>query len=482
MSVTLSAPYGYKAGDLVFNDNFSGTSLSANSWLPYITSARAGGTPWNANGSGGSGIGSVYDADYDLPQEVWTDNGLTLNAERQSVAGVDNLRWVTFPVTAGVVSSYGKMEFDGGYLQISMKAPAGDGAWPTLMLLPGSGARSGDDEEIDIQEGGMTGSGDPNQVFAYHIHTPDHVYGGQVNTGVDLTQGYNTYAINWIPGQSITWYLNGQAIAEITSAEAPIPDEPMELVMANQVADSAASAWHTVLDGSTPASMQMDIADVQLYQAPGAARSILGANVGGSRTASLAPVPPTVAVADRTLSVTEGGGTVALGISVTAPAASTSTLVTIEGLPAYETVTDALDHKTFAGDKITLTKAQVDSGLTLTSSYRGDAKPTALLTIYATDTIAGVQSRSATQTLIVVDPPASKPAPSADALAKLIAPPSTGGESAASSRASLAVALDPGSRLAAALTSPVDAATTYTGAPRAFDGGPESVALVAPRG
>jgi beta-glucanase (GH16 family) len=38
------------------------------------------------------------------------------------------------------VSSYGGLEFDGGYLQISMKAPSGEGAWPALWLLPGQGA------------------------------------------------------------------------------------------------------------------------------------------------------------------------------------------------------------------------------------------------------------------------------------------------------------------------------------------------------
>ena len=40
-------------------------------------------------------------------------------------------------------------------------------------------------------------------------------------TGVDLTAGYHTYGLAWDPGQSLTWYLDGKEIAEITSAEAP---------------------------------------------------------------------------------------------------------------------------------------------------------------------------------------------------------------------------------------------------------------------
>jgi beta-glucanase (GH16 family) len=64
-----------------------------------------------------------------------------LTAVQQSINGV-NQGGVsqTYPVTSGTVSSYGNFEFDGGYLQISMQAPSGDGVWPALWLLPGQGA------------------------------------------------------------------------------------------------------------------------------------------------------------------------------------------------------------------------------------------------------------------------------------------------------------------------------------------------------
>ena len=57
-----------------------------------------------------------------MPNEVAVDNGLTLNAAQQSVEGANNVNGQvvpqTFPVTARVVDTYGKVEFDGGYLQI----------------------------------------------------------------------------------------------------------------------------------------------------------------------------------------------------------------------------------------------------------------------------------------------------------------------------------------------------------------------------
>jgi len=91
---------------------------------------------------------------------------------------------------------------------------------------------------------------------------------------------------------------------------------------------------------------------------------------------------------------------------VTTPNPGDSVTVHISGLPRYETITDNLDHKTFRGNSITLTAAEVNSGLTLDSHYRGHGQPTATLTITATDT-TGTPITSAPQTITVKDPPAA---------------------------------------------------------------------------
>jgi cysteinyl-tRNA synthetase, unknown class len=122
---------------------------------------------------------------------------------------------------------------------------------------------------------------------------------------------------------------------------------------------------------------------------------------------SITPTPPTLTIANSTLSVTGRGGTVGLGISVTAPASSTATTVKIQGLPSYERITDNYDGKIFKGASITLSEAEVDSGLTLTSRYKGSGHPSATLTVTASDTIGGVTSVSAPRTLTVNDPPPS---------------------------------------------------------------------------
>ena len=561
--MALSPPAGYTSSDLVFQDDFSGTTLDS-TWHPYITSNAANGAPWNSNGAGGSGGGNhvrcrIRHAEPGVREQRNAGYHARL---KKSIAGDVQGSAVTFPVTSGGVSSYGNFEFTGGYLQISMKAPSGDGAWPGLWLLPGKGAgSSGDNFEIDMQEGGYTGSGPANQAFAAHLHTASGTFGKQVDSGIDLTAGFNTYGIDWVPGKSITWYLNGKQMAQVTSAQMPIPTEPMELIMDSQVANSNAAGWHTAFDSSSPASTQMQINGVQLYQSPGSGDTVTGANVSATdasgnhptavttppvttppaiqpavtqataspgsgvehvgdtvaltlgfneavtvtgkptltlndgstatyvsgsgtnalifdttvastntATSALAvtavnlasgasikdasglsanlsgaaktfsglqidptpvttppvttppvttppvttppvasdPTAPVLSVADHSLSVHGHGGTVGLGLNVKSSDPNDAVSVKIKGLPRYETITDNLDHHTFRGKDITLTAAEVDSGLTLHSYYWGSGQPVATLAATATakDPTTGAVTTSAAQTITVTDPPA----------------------------------------------------------------------------
>ncbi|MBR0696592.1 hypothetical protein [Bradyrhizobium lablabi] len=136
-----------------------------------------------------------------------------------------------------------------------------------------------------------------------------------------------------------------------------------------------------------------------------------------SPTSPTSPTPPTspsspsvttpvLAIADKSLSVTKGGGTVDLGVKVTTSDSNDVVTVNIRGLPRYETITDALDGQTFRGKNITLTAAQVASGLTLQSNYRGWADPVATLSLTATakDPVTGAVATSARQTITVKDP------------------------------------------------------------------------------
>jgi parallel beta-helix repeat protein len=138
-----------------------------------------------------------------------------------------------------------------------------------------------------------------------------------------------------------------------------------------------------------------------------------GSGTSSGSATSLDPTTPvstgsssstTTSTAAPALTVQVNPGTsVALGLGMNVPNKDSVT-VNISGLPRYETITDNLDHKTFRGSSINLTAAEVNSGLTLTSHYRGVGSPTATLTVTAHDS-AGASI--APQTITVKDPPAT---------------------------------------------------------------------------
>ena len=139
------------------------------------------------------------------------------------------------------------------------------------------------------------------------------------------------------------------------------------------------------------------------------------------------PLAPTISIANPNLSVTEGGGTVGLGITVSPNTVPSATIVTIQGLPSYETITDNRDQLTFQGNLITLTGAEVNSGLTLTSNYQGAGHPVATLTITGTTDQGGVSSAmSAPKTIVVTGPPATANDPSSTLAAMLCAAKTAG--------------------------------------------------------
>ena len=133
-----------------------------------------------------------------------------------------------------------------------------------------------------------------------------------------------------------------------------------------------------------------------------------GASATSAATARVVDAAPTLTISRTSLFVA-AGGSVSLPISVSGFDADDRVTVTIVGLPAFETITDALDHRTFGGTSVTLTAAEVNSGLTLHSTYGGTGQPVNLLTVTATNTTARESVSSLGQIVTVTDPPAPKP-------------------------------------------------------------------------
>ncbi len=294
-----------------------------------------------------------------------------------------------------------------------------------------------------------------NPTLAYYA--PGGSYSGNVLIG-GLASQYSSYPGNYFPssvsfvdpstgnynlanpslydnGNAGDQYIGGdpppaQAAPTVTITSAGLTTNSAAQTIAGTVDTADAGSTVTVLDGTTKIGSATVgaggawSANVTLANQGANVLTATDTNVAGTGTSnaitdtlnSASTAAPTVPIEYSTLYVSPGG-TIGLGISEQAPQNATATTVTITGLPSYETLSDASDGKTYSGNSITLSETQVNSGVWLTSHYQGTGLPKATLTITGSDTIGGVTSVSAPETITVVDPPASKSTPGANSLA-----------------------------------------------------------------
>ena len=267
-SGAMSPPAGYASQQRNFDDQFSGTTLDSSKW---VTQLGAAGAVWNnfgelplpysadnsvANGGPGDDI-TMYS-----PSQVSVDNGLTLTAQRNT-----NQYTSTYPWISGVVTTEGKFTMPAGdwYVQVKAQMPdTSQGMWPAIWFL--CGVSCPDDNELDGYGGGfLVGSDNPNVLMTSDFFADQGQQQNTPNIGTDVSAGYNVYGVQFIPGQSITAYFNGQQVWQVlASSGVTIASEPYQLMMNLQVAGSPTSSWHTVANSNTPTS-SMKIAEIQVY-------------------------------------------------------------------------------------------------------------------------------------------------------------------------------------------------------------------------
>lgn len=150
-------------------------------------------------------------------------------------------------------SSYPKFSFQYGYMEVRARIPSGQGLWPAIWMMPAS-YKDGDGE-IDVMEN--LGQ-DPSTVYGtVHVHgqQQQHTF-----HGIDLSQGYHTYAVDWEPDH-ISWYIDGQLYGTTTNTSL-IPAEPMYPIINLAVGGS----WGGNPDATTPFPATMDIDYIHVWQ------------------------------------------------------------------------------------------------------------------------------------------------------------------------------------------------------------------------
>jgi beta-glucanase (GH16 family) len=192
---------------------------------------------------------------------VKVDNGLTLTAQRNT-----NQYASTYPWISGVVTTEGKFSLPptGWYVQVKARMPDQSlGMWPAIWFLPGVPGTAFN--EIDGYEGGFLGSGDPNTLMNTNYFADQGQNDQVIPLGFDVNAGYHVYGIQFIPGQSITAYVDERQVYQLlASSNDTITSEPYQIMLELQVATQQTSGWHTATNPSTPTST-MSVAEVQAY-------------------------------------------------------------------------------------------------------------------------------------------------------------------------------------------------------------------------
>jgi beta-glucanase (GH16 family) len=201
MCAALACPSTLIAGqpELVFADEFNGTELDTSVWTRQVGRGEAFGLP---TGWGNNEL--QYYTGGELNSFV-ADGKLNIVVKRENIGGAN--------YTSARLRSLNGLDFLYGRVEASIKLPSGPGYWPAFWMLPtgspyGGWAASG---EIDIME---------SINLADRVYTTIH-YGGPwpanqsngvgFNPGIDLSQGFHRYAIEWEPG-AIRWYFNDQLL------------------------------------------------------------------------------------------------------------------------------------------------------------------------------------------------------------------------------------------------------------------------------
>jgi beta-glucanase (GH16 family) len=244
------------APTLLFDDEFDGSTLDANKWVP---------TYWFGNT-----IDTNNELEWYLPNNVSVSNGtLKLTALKQTVNGGGK----TYNYTSGVittgrnssdVSKAPKFEFQYGYAEMRAKVPKGKGLWPAFWTLS---CDQNWPPEIDVTE--IIGDQPTVNNMTLHYSNSDgsDASSGGEWSGPDLSAGWHTYGVDWEPS-AIVWYVDGVEHYRYSTA-ANIPAEKMYLLLNMAIGGD----WPGSPDGSTvfPATFEVDYVHVWSSRPTGSA-------------------------------------------------------------------------------------------------------------------------------------------------------------------------------------------------------------------
>jgi beta-glucanase (GH16 family) len=243
-----SSAYAQGTGwNLVFSDEFNGSSLNTSLWA---TTYPGGGQCTQQNEDGVYESGAISEG----------GGNLTITAANNGAYANDGGGFICpGPWESGLIQSQAKFTLTYGYFEERAKIPSGTGFWPAFWLYAPSGYSG---PEIDIMEMLNTASTTVYQTY--------HAFGtsGQgdqyaATSSIDCSTNFCDFAVDWEPG-SLTFYLNGVATYTYTGSDV----SSTAMYILTNLAVGGSGSWPGSWNGGTPSPSYMQIDYIRAYQHP----------------------------------------------------------------------------------------------------------------------------------------------------------------------------------------------------------------------
>lgn len=232
LKFTIGGDPGKLGYELVFAEEFEGTSLDTSVWNTEMR--------WGPRTTGEL---QHYDA-----SALELEGGNLVITARDEPSGDRGY-------TSGAITTFGNFAFARGYAEIRARVPEGQGLWPAFWLAATDKSVG---SEIDVLE---VLAHDPETLYMslhYDDSAGEHQEVTHSFTGPDFSAGFHTFAVEWT-SDAVIWYVDGVERAQQTRG---VPDGPM-YVIANL---AVGGEWGGPPSAETPFPARYEIDYIRVYR------------------------------------------------------------------------------------------------------------------------------------------------------------------------------------------------------------------------
>lgn len=243
--------------NLVWSDEFNGSSLSTSNWTAEI-------------GTGSSGWGNNELQYYTNRNENLSVSGgnLVITARKESYGGMN--------YTSARIKTQNHYSFTYGKVEARIKLPSGQGLWPAFWMLGSNITSVGWPKcgEIDIMERVNNNSYVNGTV---HWDSNGQADYGQVSGSLDFSQ-YHTYSIEW-DSSYIRWYVDGALFNEFYIQNNTGGTEEFQKPFFILLNLAVGGNWPGSPNNSTPFPSKMLVDYVRVYKGQSPSNSIVSGGI-----------------------------------------------------------------------------------------------------------------------------------------------------------------------------------------------------------